>query len=382
MRISLVAGVLLKHDAISSSIKIKARALREICDLLQTPLALRIYVLQADANMSDLVKVVSSTNDIILDDHFLSSDLIFYDFGIYSSLFDSIRLAPASAAKIVHYHNITPPELVPECDRNVIKKSFEQLSNIFEADLVLTEGRFNRKCLIDIGVAEEKIDCLNLVVNLQKTSSLGSEAGGVGIVEALYVGRFVPSKGLFDLLKALKQVLGQGTKNIHLNLVGNVRLSNEKYMREIKNYINKHGLKKNADFVGEVGQDELHCYYEHAHLFVIPSYHEGFCLPVIEALSHGCYVITYDAGNLPYIVNGFGNVVETGDTNSLSNKIADYVNTKANGKAAKEIMLNADMGLVNEASFKSRAMEYCQEFTYGKFRERFFEILRERNLIS
>ena len=46
-------------------------------------------------------------------------------------------------------------------------------------------------------------------------------------------------------------------------------------------------------------------------IFILPSEHEGFCVPVLEALSQGCRVITYDNSNLKFIGGGLTTLVPT-----------------------------------------------------------------------
>src|ERR671918_1169644 len=68
----------------------------------------------------------------------------------------------------------------------------------------------------------------------------------------------------------------------------------------------------------DVTDDELHASYAGADVFVSPSHHEGFCIPVIEALANDCVVVTSDAGALPDTVGGFGDVVPAGDSAALA----------------------------------------------------------------
>jgi glycosyltransferase involved in cell wall biosynthesis len=60
-----------------------------------------------------------------------------------------------------------------------------------------------------------------------------------------------------------------------------------------------------------------------ADVFVLPTYHEGFCVPVLEALASGCCVVTYDNSNLPAISGGLTSLVSTGDISALAATIAD-----------------------------------------------------------
>jgi glycosyltransferase involved in cell wall biosynthesis len=64
--------------------------------------------------------------------------------------------------------------------------------------------------------------------------------------------------------------------------------------------------------------------YARSDVLVIPSHHEGYCVPVIEAYGFGRFVVSYDAGNLPTIVGGLGTVVPTGDVAALEAAIRRF----------------------------------------------------------
>ena len=59
-----------------------------------------------------------------------------------------------------------------------------------------------------------------------------------------------------------------------------------------------------------------------AHGLVIPSYHEGFCKPIVEAMYYGCIPISYEAYNLKFVADGLSKLVPTGDVAALAEAIA------------------------------------------------------------
>jgi glycosyltransferase involved in cell wall biosynthesis len=62
-------------------------------------------------------------------------------------------------------------------------------------------------------------------------------------------------------------------------------------------------LEHNLNLIqtGYIETPELAALFRHAHAFVMPSLHEGFGLPLVEAMSCGCPVITSDRGSLPEV---------------------------------------------------------------------------------
>lgn len=396
MKVSLIAEMLIEKDAISSSTRSKALAIQEIFDALGVNLELKVFVAASDYNLGGYVKKISSVNEVLFDEHFRSSDLIVYDFGIYYSLFDSIHLAPPAATKIVHYHNITPAKYAAAQNQEYINMSFIQRVNILKADVVFSGSEFNRQDLIEFGVKEENIAYLNYVVDFPEDSGGGGpaaepanaagdqiepaaadEARVPGTVDALYVGRFVQSKGLEDLLRALRLSIDDGAGNIHLRLAGSLDLSDPGYFQKLEALIGSLGLGEHVDILDGLTDEERDRWYRRSDLFVTASYHEGFCIPVVEALGNGCYVITSDAGNLPYAVNGLGNVVETGDVAALAAKISEYVREKSSGKPAGQAILRTDSGDMSEEEFWRKGLEYSREFSFERLKTHLLGILNE-----
>lgn len=384
MKISLISGILIQRDAISASILTMAQALRELFESADIEVDLRIYVFISDYDHDGTVKIVKNAADVVLDDHFMSSDLIVYDFGFHTEMFDSIHLAPSNSKIIVRYHNITPPELMPESQRAITMKSFEQQTNLLKADLILTVSKFNIETLIEYGIDEKDIAYINLVLDFPQSNEvpITGKRSNQQAIEAIYVGRFVPSKGVIDILKALHLATDQGVDNVNLNLIGNLQLSNDAYVDQIYSLIDEYKLTDRVNLLPSISDEKLSECYRNSQLFITASYHEGFCMPVIEALHHECFVISYDAANLPYVVNGLGNIVETGNIEALAEAIVNYADSKKNSDNPEQVILNTDSGPMSEAEFKRKAYDYSLEYTYESFRDHLLDILKALQLIS
>ena len=63
---------------------------------------------------------------------------------------------------------------------------------------------------------------------------------------------------------------------------------------------------KNVVLTGHVAQDDLLAYYEAADVFVCLSEHEGYCVPLVEAMHAGVPVIAYAAGAVEETLDGGG----------------------------------------------------------------------------
>jgi glycosyltransferase involved in cell wall biosynthesis len=80
-------------------------------------------------------------------------------------------------------------------------------------------------------------------------------------------------------------------------------------------------IKKDIFVIDEASDDDLVYYYNCAFMFVLPSFYEGFGLPVIEAMACGCPVITSDVSSLPEVGGDAALYINPYDANSLRDGI-------------------------------------------------------------
>ena len=73
--------------------------------------------------------------------------------------------------------------------------------------------------------------------------------------------------------------------------------------------------------LGPVGHDELPALYRGADLFAFPSRHEGFGLPVLEAMAQGTPVVCADIPALVEVAGGAARLVAPGDTQAWADAI-------------------------------------------------------------
>ena len=99
----------------------------------------------------------------------------------------------------------------------------------------------------------------------------------------LYVGTIEDRKNLLLIVKALKHI----DPDIHLVAAG----MRTKYQTVVEKYAMEHHLSTRIHFHHHVLFEDLPAFYQLAQIFVLPSYYEGFGIPIIEALTSGTPVI-------------------------------------------------------------------------------------------
>lgn len=111
-----------------------------------------------------------------------------------------------------------------------------------------------------------------------------------------HVGSPFPHKNLEHLIKAF-EVLQKRHPKLELVLAG----KKEFYFEELEAWAAKRASYKSIQFTGFIDDTELKWLYENAEAYVLPSLSEGFGLPGLEAMAHGCPLVSSNATCLPEV---------------------------------------------------------------------------------
>ena len=131
-RIALMSGICVRHDAISNVV----RAQEEI--LASAGYDVRVYVQHTDFP-GGRHHAVSDPWLLQRDDWYVSADLVVLHFGINYGLFDSLGLTHRGV-RVVHFHNVTPPDLLHGDARDAAVRGIDQLSIAARADRIWSDS--------------------------------------------------------------------------------------------------------------------------------------------------------------------------------------------------------------------------------------------------
>src|SRR5207248_6724789 len=95
-------------------------------------------------------------------------------------------------------------------------------------------------------------------------------------------------------------------------------------------------LADRVHFMGQVSDDQLRDAYRSADLLVIPSRHEGFCIPVIEAMACGLPVLAARAGALPETVGGAGLTFTADDAVDLARQVRRVLGHRTDKETSRQ----------------------------------------------
>ncbi len=124
---------------------------------------------------------------------------------------------------------------------------------------------------------------------------------------------------------------------------------------------------RSSTLAGRCDSDELQRRYHQAHILAIPSYHEGFCRPVVEGLRAGCVPVGYASYHLPIVANGLGSLVAPGDVTALAAALTAMIESVAAARGTPKFQLPLDRGPTSIAQFDALAGEHVAQFSFARF---------------
>ena len=242
---------------------------------------------------------------------------LLYQSSIGSPVFDT--LAARDEPKLVNYHNITPARLLEQWEPTVgfeVRLGRTQLERLApESRLAVADSAFNQSELIAAGYRHT--DVVPLLIDMTSAGEppdpallarLGNDKAGGG-ADLLFVGKISPHKAPHDLVKMLSVYRRLYDPKARLRLVGSPL--GERYAPALEAFIKELGLEDAVTITGSVTGAELEAYLAFADVFVCASDHEGFCVPIVEAMGHGVPVVAYGAAAIPETVGDAGIVLST-----------------------------------------------------------------------
>ncbi|HEV3204643.1 MAG TPA: glycosyltransferase, partial [Gemmataceae bacterium] len=258
----------------------------------------------------------------------LSSDLIIVEYGQFFGLLDVLPLLAGGRPCIIFdYHGVTPPEHWGSHSREAIVEGNRQRGLVWYADAAITHSHFTRQELLaPTGFPKDWCYTLPLAVDLKRFfpgNPLMHTAEHLGIGPAallLFVGRLAPNKRLPILIEALAH-LRDLDPPVHLVVVGDREDIYALEKSRCEQRAAALGLEERVHFLGHVGAESLLDIYRSADAFVMPSIHEGFCLPVLEAMACGVPVVAARAGALPETLKGAGLLFNPDDSEDLATRL-------------------------------------------------------------
>ncbi len=205
-----------------------------------------------------------------------------------------------------------------------------------DGDLILAEGHYMKKALIELGCPEEKVRVQHLGINLDKIPFIPRNLDNGQRVKILIAGTFREKKGITYALEACAKLLSQ-KKNIEITLIGDAGRSRREvdYKKEITAIIKRHNMAERLNYLGFLPYPAFINEAKNNHIFLSPSIHPpdgetegGAPVSLIEMSAYGMPIVSTFHCDIPEVVidgkSGF--LVPEKDIDGLVERLEYLVN--------------------------------------------------------
>lgn len=127
------------------------------------------------------------------------------------------------------------------------------------------------------------------------------------ISNIIFVGRIARNKAQHDLIK-IADIYRYINPNFKMYIIGGA--TDTEYYEELKYSIEENQLQNYVKLTGKVSNEDLYAYYKSANIFLCMSEHEGFGMPLIEAMLFNLPVLAYNSSNIANTLNEGGVLFE------------------------------------------------------------------------
>ena len=254
-------------------------------------------------------------------------DIILFHYSTGTELIDFINDFPCR--KILVYHNITPADYFEKINRKVAsrcragRKKLHTLTNSFE--LALGDSSYNKKELDTMGFPQTGV--LPIIVDFSSYKRCLKKYPAFPYIKThfptlLHVGRAAPNKCLEDILKIV-YFCQKYAPDLRLKLVGS-HYDTETYVRALEEMIHRLNLS-HVSITGHVSTLELVQTYLASSIYLCASEHEGFCVPLVEAMYFGIPIIAYRAAAVPETLGDAGLLFDEKDAPAMAEAVLEVL---------------------------------------------------------
>jgi glycosyltransferase involved in cell wall biosynthesis len=238
-------------------------------------------------------------------------DVTIFHFALPSPMTEAF--AALRGVRVLQYHNITPAAFFAP-----YAPAFARLASIGRRELATLAGRvelalgdsdYNRLELESLGFARTGV--FPIAVDTARITGAPRRPAlerllDDGLMNFLFVGRIAPNKRIDDHIRLAEHYKRYVDAYYRFIFVGKPDAV-PAYFATIQALITEYRMPRDRFlFTGPVTNEDLAAYYRTAAAYISLSEHEGFCVPLIEAMAADVPVLAYAAGAVPETLGGAG----------------------------------------------------------------------------
>ena len=239
-------------------------------------------------------------------------DLTIFHYALVSPM--TQEFARLGSKRVLQYHNVTPAHFFAGYDAAICRLAMlgrdELKSLVGHTDIALGDSEYNRRELEALGFGNTGV--FPIAVNTARITSaprlpaLENVLLDEGWLNFLFVGRIVPNKKIEDHIKLAEHYKRYVSEQYRFIFVGKTDATPQ-YFGAIQLLLERYRMPPGRFiFTGSVPDVELATYYRMASVYISMSEHEGFCVPLLEAMAADVPVLAYSAAAVPDTLGGAG----------------------------------------------------------------------------
>ena len=200
-----------------------------------------------------------------------------------------------------------------------------------DGDLMLAEGNYMKKTLVELGCPEHKVKVQHLGIDLDRIPFIPRKLNGHHKVKIMVAGTFREKKGITYALEAFARIASRH-KNLELTLIGDAGRSQREvdYKKEITSLISTPTIAGRVNYLGFLPYPAFIAEAQNNHIFLSPSIHPsdgetegGAPVALIEMSAYGMPIVSTFHCDIPEVVidgvSGF--LVPEKDTDALAERL-------------------------------------------------------------
>ena len=272
---------------------------------------------------------------------------------------------------VIKYHNITPPEFfepyVPRYYEYCVQgmEATRRLAQL-HVNFVWGASQYNNEDFIALGIPRERCRVAPPIHRIEDLAAAPLDAvitGAYrdGVPNILFVGAFRPNKGHLKALDVFAAYRRLSACPARLFFVGSFDHLLAGYEERVKQYARWLEVFDDVFLAHSVTLSQLRSYYAMASVFLCVSEHEGFCVPLVEAMHFRAPIVAWGAAAVGETCGGCGTILDEFDAMALARAIEECLNNPALARSM------ADRG----------RRRYETAFSPGAIRARLLELVEE-----
>jgi glycosyltransferase involved in cell wall biosynthesis len=287
-----------KGDAIGDSARRVRSLLRELGHQSD------IYALTVDDDLRGDVRPFA-------DDDARRGDVTIFHYALPSPMTPAFASLPRG--RVLQYHNVTPAHFFAPYDAAIFRLAMlgrEELTTLVgHTDTALGDSEYNRRELDMLGFENTGVFPIAVDTNRFRHAPARPALRQLlsdGLLNFLFVGRIVPNKRIEDHIRLAEQYKRYVDTEYRFIFVGKTD-GVPAYYDMVQALVREYQMPADRFiFTGVVPEEDLAAYYRAARVYISLSEHEGFCVPLVEAMASDVPVLAFGSTAVPDTLGGAG----------------------------------------------------------------------------